>query len=326
MRAVVTGGAGFIGSHLIEALIERGDEVVCIERLGACKGWIKGLPVAWHPVGIEDEEAVRRITAGADVVFHLAALTEAVTPADLYRINTEGTARLLAGIEKNDEPRPRFVFLSSIAALGPCKNGENLNPKTIPFPLSHYGNSKLLAEAIVHAHAESVPSTIIRFSSVYGPRELAVLKFFQMVRHGAALTVGGWDREVSMLYVHDAVQSLIGAATSARTTGRTYCIAHPEVVTWRRFATVTGEVLGRRPVLMSVPTPVARVVAGVAELRARIRKHAAILNRDRVREICAPRWVCDPSRAIAEAGFRPRYSLERGIPETADWYRGMAWL
>lgn len=326
MRALITGGAGFIGSHLTEALLDRGDEVVCVERVGAERGWVEGLPIEWHPVGIEDEGALAELVEGVDVVIHLAALTEAQTPDDFYEVNTLGTARLLDTIERVPGLTPRFVLLSSIAAIGPCRNGDSLDPSTVPFPLSHYGNSKLLAEAVVHAHADSVPSTIIRFPSVYGPRERAVLKFFQFVKRGAAVTVGGWDREVSMIYVDDAVRGLIAAAESDRAPGRTYLLAHPEVVTWRGFAEQTARALEKRPVLVSMPEAAARLIARGAEGVAKLRRRAAILNRDRLREMTAARWVCDPSRAVAEIGFEPRYPLERGIPETAAWYRRMSWL
>lgn len=326
MRAVVTGGAGFIGSHLVEALLARGDQVTCVERIGAPRGWIEGLPVNWQPIGLEDPVLIGRVFAGADVVFHLAALTEASSPAELYRVNTEGTAHVLEACERQNGSSPRLVYVSSITASGPCRNGEDLDPATIPFPLSHYGNSKLLSEAVVHAHADSVPTTILRFPSVYGPREKAVLKVFQLVRHGAALTVGDWDREVSMLFIRDAVQGLIAAANSETAAGRTYLLAHPETVTWRGFALEVAAAIDRRPLLISIPTLVARTIAVTAEMVARIRKQAAILNRDRVRELCALRWVCDPTRAMTEAGFRPAFPLERGIPETARWYRGMGWL
>jgi nucleoside-diphosphate-sugar epimerase len=326
MRAVVTGGAGFIGSHLVEALLARGDQVTCVERVGAGRGWVEGLPVDWQPIGLDDPVSIGRVFAGADIVFHLAALTEAASPADLYRVNTEGTAHVLEACERHNGSAPRLIHVSSIAAAGPCRNGENLDSATIPFPLSHYGNSKLLAEAVVHAHAESVPATIVRFPAVYGPRERAVLKVFRLIRHGAALTVGDWDREMSMLFVHDAVQGLIAAADSHAAIGRTYLVAHPETLTWRAFALTAATAMGRHPVLISIPAFVARTIAVTAEGIARLRKQAAILNRDRIRELCALRWVCDPSRAIREAGFRPAFPLERGIPETARWYRGMGWL
>lgn len=326
MRAIVTGGAGFIGSHLIEALVVRGDDVVCIERPGWWRGWIEGLPIEVSEVGIDDAWQLRRIFDGADVVFHLAGLTQARSPADYYAVNTEGTARVLEAAAVHNGSAPRLVFVSSLAAIGPCRNGDALSPDSVPYPLSHYGHSKLLAEAAVHAYADRVPTTILRLAAVYGPRERGILKLFQLVGRGIALTVGPWDRQLSLLYVRDAVQGLISAATRDGRAGRTYCLAHPEPVTWAEFAYAVGRALGREPFLVSVPTSVARGVAVAAEIGARFRRAAATLNRERVREMAQARWVCDPSRALAEFGFRPEYPVERGVPETAAWYREVQWL
>src|SRR5205809_7646385 len=99
--------------------------------------------------------------------------------------------------------------MSSLAAIGPCRNGDLLSPDTVPFPISHYGHSKLLAEAVAHAYADRVPTTIIRPPSVYGPREPGVLKFFRFVRRGLALTIGAWVRELSLIYVRELVDVLI---------------------------------------------------------------------------------------------------------------------
>src|SRR2546427_2980542 len=236
MRAVVTGGAGFIGSHLIEALVARGDEVVCVERPGAPRRWLEGLDLSYRDSGLDDERALSAAFAGADVVFHLAGLTEARTPADFYAVNTEGTARVLQAAARHNGAAPRVLVMSSLAAIGPCRNGDLLSPDTVPFPISHYGHSKLLAEAVAHAYADRVPTTIIRPPSVYGPRERGVLKFFRFVRRGLALTIGAWDRELSLIYVRDLVDGLIAAAVSNRAIGRTYCLAHPEPVTWRLAA------------------------------------------------------------------------------------------
>lgn len=325
MRVVVTGGSGFIGSHLIEALVRRGDEVVCVERPGAGRGWIASQPVEFFPCGIHGEAELARLFRGADVVFHLAALTEAAKPADFYRVNTDGTAHVIQAAGRLTAP-PRVVLLSSIAATGPCRGEAPLDHRTVPYPLSHYGQSKLLAEAVVHAHDGQVPATIVRFPSVYGPREKAVLKVFRLVRRGLALTVGSWDRRISLIYVKDAVAGLIGAGTVTGAEGRTYCIAHPETVTWGGFARAVGHTLARSPRLISIPTCLARLTAIVAEASARVRGKAAILNRERVRELMQRQWVVDPSRAQSDLGFAPAYPLAHGIAETAAWYGKEGWL
>src|SRR3989442_352848 len=304
MRAVVTGGAGFIGSHLIEALVARGDEVVCVERPGAPRRWLEGLDLSYRDSGLDNERALSAAFAGADVVFHLAGLTAARAPRDFYAVNTEGTARVFRAAAAHNGRAPRVVLMSSLAALGPCRNGDRLSPDTVPYPISHYGHSKLLAEAVAHAFADRVPATIIRPPSVYGPRERGVLKLFRLVRHGIALAAADCDRAVN----------------------RTYGIAHPERVTWRGFARAVGQALGREPLLVSVPPAVAWVIAVAAEGCARLRGAAAILNRERVRELVQERWVCDPSRARAELGFCPQYPVARGVAETAAWYREARWI
>ncbi len=325
MRAVVTGGGGFIGSHLIEALVARGDEVVCVERPDASRRWIHNLPITYLDTGL-DRKALEGAMRGAHAVFHLAGLTEARSPKEFYRINTEGTAGVLIAATATQPNPPQVILLSSLAALGPCQNGEPLSPDSVPFPMSHYGRSKLLAEAVMHAYADRVPTTVLRLPSVYGPRERGVLTLFKLVKRGVALTVGDWDRELSMIYVKDLVHGLLRCVAEPGGRGRTYCLSHPEPTTWRGFAAQVGVALGRTPRLVSIPPLVARGIALTFECCAALAQCATVLDRDRVREIAQRRWVCDPTRAVMEIGFAPEYGVARGVAETAAWYREAQWI
>jgi len=195
--------------------------------------------------------------------------------------------------------------------------------------VSCYGRSKILAEAVLHAFADRVPTTIVRLPSVYGPRDRGLFKLFRLIQYGVALTIGSWDREVSLIHVSDLVQGLLVASTrraevSGR--GRIYYLAHPEPVTWRAFARAAGKALRRDPLLVSVPGRLARAVALGFETVAALRHTSTSLNRERVLELAQRRWVCDPSRAITELGFTPRITIAQGIPETVAWYRDARWL
>ncbi len=326
MRTVVTGGAGFIGSHLIEALARRGADVICVERTGASRRWLEGVNLTWVECGVQDEDALARAFDGAAVVFHLAGLTEARSAAEFHRVNTEGTEHVLRAAARHNGGSPHVILMSSLAAIGSCKNGTPLAPDTAPDPLSPYGQSKLEAEVLMHAYADRVSGTIVRLPSVYGPRERGVLKFFKLVQRGIALGIGSWDREISMIYVKDVVHGLLAIADRREGGVRTYCLAHPEVISWRTFAHTVGQALNRRPRLVSLPAAVARIVAAGAELCAALHGHAAVLNRGRVREMTQDRWVCDATRAMREIGFRPQFAIARGVPETAAWYREAQWL
>lgn len=326
MRSVVTGGAGFIGSHLIEALVSRGADVVCVERPGASPRWLRGLTVGWAECGVQDEDRLTAAFDGADVVFHLAGLTEARSAAEFHAVNTVGTEHVLRAAARHGGAAPHVILMSSLAAVGSCTNGEPLLPETAPRPLSPYGQSKLEAEILMHAYADRVPGSIVRLSSVYGPRERGVLKFFKLVQRGVALGIGSWDRELNMIYVDDVVQGLVAIAARDVRGVRTFCLAHPEIISWRSFAAAVGRALNRRPRLISLPAAGAWVVALGAELCAGVRGCAAVLNRGRVRELTQQRWVCDVTRAVREVGFNPRFPIARGVPATAAWYREARWL
>lgn len=325
MRAIVTGGAGFIGSHLIEALIRGGHDVVCVERPGASRRWLTDLDLAWVECGVHHETTLADLCSRADTVFHLAGLTEARSSAQFHAVNVQGTEHVLRAAS-NSGAAPHVIMMSSLAAIGPCIAGDPLTPESAPRPLSAYGRSKLAAEVLMHAYADRVRGTIVRLPSVYGPRERGVLNFFKLVQRGIALGIGSWDREMSMIYVDDVVTGLMAIAARKPNGIRTYCLAHPEVVSWRAFAATVARTLGRQPVLVSLPAAAARLVALGAEWAAAVRGCAALLNRGRVGELMQRRWVCDPTRALRELAFRPQFPIARGVPATAAWYREVQWL
>jgi nucleoside-diphosphate-sugar epimerase len=331
VRAVVTGGTGFIGSHLVEELLRRGDEVVCITRPGAVRRWIAGARARFVDCGFQDGRQLARMMAGADVVFHIAGRTHGL-PAELYASNTSATARLVraAAAQGSAGGAPHVILASSIAAVGPCRDGVALTSATSPAPISRYGRSKLAAEAQVRRYAGRLPATILRLPSVYGPREQGLFRLIKWITRGFAVTVGTWDREASLIYVRDLVQGMIAAAMSppGAPVVRLYYLAHPAPVSWAAFAAAVGRAVGRGsdPIRVSLPRGPALAFARCADWVAALRHRSSSLNRDRVCEISQRRWVCDPSSAIGELGFAPSFTLEEGMRETVAWYRAAGWL
>jgi UDP-glucose 4-epimerase len=234
MRALVTGGAGFIGSNLVDALLDRGDEVVVIDDLSTGKesnlaeATAKGAVL--YEADIRDGEAVARIVAGAapEVVFHLAAQIDVRVSVDRpdfdARTNVEGTVNVLEAARQAGARR--FVFSSTGGAI----YGET---ETIPTPEDHvaqpmagYGTSKLCAEQYLglYERLHGLATMALRFGNVYGPRqdphgEAGVIAIFcgRYFTGGKPKVFGDGTQTRDYIYVGDLVQAIIAAGDSDAT-------------------------------------------------------------------------------------------------------------
>jgi nucleoside-diphosphate-sugar epimerase len=220
--------------------------------------------------------------------------------------------------------RPRLVLVSSMAAGGPSPRDHPLRGDEPPAPVTAYGRSKLAAEQVVRA--SSLPWTIIRPPTVYGPRDHEVLKVFQLVRFGIAPVFGNGTQQLSAVHGADLATALIAAARSGATTGRTYYACHAEVVSSAELVRYVGEAMGRRPVVIPVPALVGRALLRVTETSARIARQATILTADKANEFFQPAWTGDPTPLTRDSGWSAARDLRTGLAETYRWYRSAGWL
>ncbi len=322
MRAFVTGATGFVGSHLVEALVARGDEVIALARRpeGAQALRRQGAqPVAGS---LEDEEALRRALEGVDVIYHVAGLTSG-TEAELLAVNEAGTRRLL-DLAGHPSTPPRFVLVSSQAALGPSPIGRPLDETAPCRPLTAYGRSKLAGERLVTASA--LPWSVVRPPPVYGPRDREFLRLFRIARWGLAPVFGTGAQELSLVYVEDLVQVVVQAGTHPDAPRHVVHAAHPEIARARDVARAAGRALGRSPLLVPVPGALAAPIVGLIARAARAAGRRTVVGPDKMAEFLAPSWLLDPSKAGALLGWRAETDLEAGMARTAAWYRRAGWL
>ena len=274
---------------------------------------------------LEDEESLARAVEGVDVVYHNAGATKARKAETLYRVNAGGTANLADACRARSTP-PRFVYVSSQAAAGPCREGDALREGDACRPMSDYGRSKLEGERALKKRAAGLPFVIIRPSAVYGPRDTEVLLYFKFINRGIEPALGWDDRYVSLCYVSDLVDALLLAGGGAGAPGEAYFIAHDEVWNWRGISREVAAALGARTFPVRVPKAVLFGAATVAELAATLTGKVATLNRERVRVIMEEFWICDANRAKKELGFSPRVGFADGAKLTTAWYRQQGWL
>ena len=326
MKALVTGATGFIGSHLVEALLARGDEVRCLARDGHHLRWLEGRGgLALAPGDVTDVAALRRSVGGMGCVYHLAGLTRARTAREFFRINAEGTRHLVEACLEGGASPPRLIYLSSLAAVGPTADASPCREEATPRPVSPYGWSKLRGEEEVLAARGRLDVTILRPPVVYGPRDQGLWGYARWVRRGLLPMPAGPPRALSLCYVDDLVRAIIAASEGERPSGEVYHVAGEGVLTWEDVGRILGQAMGVRPRPFRVPFPILFCLAAASEAWGWATGRPTFFTRGKVREATG-HWVCDPVKAGQHLGFIPRVGPEEGMALTVRWYRSFGWL
>lgn len=305
-RALVTGGAGFIGSHLTEALVAEGCRVVVLDNLSTGhRTNLETLPGSIELIegDIRDFKTVQQATKGCEAVFHLAAMVSVPQtveePLESAAVNDMGTMHVLEAARRSGVAD--LVFASSSAVYGddPClPKREEMTPK----PLSPYAVQKITGEyyARLYHSLYGINTTSLRFFNVYGPKQdpsspySGVISIFmsKAVRKMSPTIYGDGTQSRDFVYVADVVRALLRSASTRGASGRSVNVGTGVSIDINRLWTIIADLAGLDMKSFYAPQRPGDIVASVAAIDA----------------------------AKALLGFEPKVAFEEGLGHTFRWY------
>ena len=326
MKALVTGGTGFIGSHLVEALLQRGVQVQCLLRKTSDLKWLKGLPIEVTFGDCNDKTSLKEAVKGADQIFHIAGVTKAVHEKTYFEVNAFGTENLIHACLENNPHIQKFIYLSSQAAAGPCRNGNKKRESDPCEPVSAYGQSKRMGEELALAHAHQIPLLILRPCAVYGPRERDIYTFFKLLSKRIKPCLSGEDQHLSLCYVEDIIQAILLAAQSQEPSGEIFFLSDGQDYRLEEMGDTFAQAMGVKAYCLRVPEWVIIRMASFSEYLSKFSGKPPLLNKGKIEEMVQRNWVCDITKARTALGFEPHIPLAQGAKLTFEWYKKENWL
>jgi nucleoside-diphosphate-sugar epimerase len=325
-KILVTGASGFIGLHVVKTLLAQGVSVRCLVHKNSRLGFIKPFLPELMEGNLTSPETLKNAVQGIDAIVHSAGLKTAPSYQKFLEVNEDGCRNLYQVCAQYNPGINRIVHISSLAALGPSRDGKPVTEEHLPTPISDYGKSKLAGQRVAESFMKELPMSILLPPAVYGPFDKDFFAYFRCVKRGIMPLLSGPDRFFSIIYIKDAVAAVLDCLTSAQAVGKNFLLEDGCTQSWSSMAKIICTVIGKSPLKIILPVIIMRMVGLAGSLLARISGQAPLLNSDRIREFLEPAWVCSSKRIRQDIGFQTRYSLPQGARETTDWYRENGWL
>jgi nucleoside-diphosphate-sugar epimerase len=329
MKALITGGTGFIGSRLALDWLERGHSVTVLgQENNAAESQNRVLIENKNGqvaiCSVTDRERVFEVVHGMDVVFHLAAAQHEANVPDqtFWDINVTGTKNMLeasvnAGVK-------RFVYGSTIGVYGASLEGR-LDEQSPVSPDNIYGTTKSEAEKQVRSFGERLSVVIIRISETYGPGDRRLLKLFSGIKRNAFFVIGHGDNLHHLLHIGDLIQGLNLASSVDEAVGKTFVLSGKQAVTTYEMVQTISAELGKTMPRLRLPLFPFLVLAAGMEAICRPLGIQPPLHRRRM-DFFRKSFLFSHDQSRQFLRFEPRVSFAEGVAETAKWYREMGYL
>ena len=323
MRNLVTGGSGFLGSHLVETLVARGENVRALVRPTSKKAHLKSLGVELAYGDLNDIQSLREAMQDIERVYHCAALATDWGTWEMFRCaNVTGVSNLLEAALEADISK--FIHVSSSDVYGhpDCSADEDAPYRLRAWP---YGDTKIEAEHRVwmYYRQHGLPTTVVRPVSIYGPRSpTLVLEIVELLKSGRMIHIGKSDKPAGLTYVTNVVDVLLLAADNEKSVGQAYNACDGSDITWRQYVDRLAEIVGVSSPRVVIPYRLAYLTGWVMEKTygaVRI-KTRPLLTRMAV-ELFGTNQGFSIDKARRELGYEPKVDFDEGMRRVEVWLR-----
>ncbi len=329
-KVLVTGASGFIGSHLVERLVEERYSVKAFIRKGGSDEvlenkkdsieLLKKLKVEIIKGDLLDINSLKEAIKGVNIVFHLAAIARPMPiPDELYfKVNVKGTKNLLNVCK--DKKIKKIVIMSSVSSVGPSRDGNPVNEKTPCSPVDIYGESKLAQEKIAEKFIEKykLPIIFLRPPMVFGERDFEMKKLFKAVNQ-RFFPISGNKKCMEFLYVKNLVEACLLVLKKGILYEK-YHVTNGEHYSINEIINSIEKVYGKRVYPIKFPKVVFFIGGYLMELAGKFFGFHPPFKHDTIKWMTEKFWYSS-SEKLEKLGYTPKFSLEEGIKRTAEYYK-----
>ncbi|MDH7507540.1 MAG: NAD(P)-dependent oxidoreductase [Candidatus Thermoplasmatota archaeon] len=325
MKVLVTGGTGFIGSHLVDELLDNNYNVRVLKRRTSKDIFLKGKKVTFSFGDLGNPKSLEKACLGVDIVFHIAAIPrDWGSKKDFYEVNLKGTKNLLDACVKNRIPK--FVYMSSAAVYGFPKTNQPITEDYPKKPAAKYGKTKYKAEQLLWKYGleNGIFVSAIRSPLVTGPRDRMIAPFLiNALKSGRFFYIGSGEQKISISDARDIAYLL-------RIIGETRQ-ANAQVYNVKSFDCTPRQIIEKLSEKINTPLPkkymsykkayfIAFFIEGLWTI---LRRENPLLTKHKVKVLGHNR-IINISKAENELGYKPKYDLNTTIDDTVMWYNSMS--
>jgi len=325
LKNLVTGGSGFLGSHLVKALVARGEEVQALVRSTSQTAHLESLGVALAYGDLGETQSLEAAAKGVERVYHCAALAADWGTWETFRAaNVTGVRHLLeaaveAGVSK-------FVHVSTSDVYG---HPDYPADESAPYRLRGwpYGDTKIAGEQLVwmYHRQHGLPVTVVRPVNIYGPRSTTfVVEIVELLKSGSMVHIGRGRKPAGLSYVTNVVDVMLRAADSKVSIGQAYNASDGSDVTWREYVNRLAEIVGVPSPRLVIPHRVAYLAGWAMEktYSALQIKSRPLLTR-MAAELFGTNQGFPIDKARQELGYEPEVDFDEGMRRVEAWLRQM---